>query len=145
MAGRATALRGQHGYPRPQLQRAAWNNLNGRWEFALDPDAAWHHPSQVRWTAAIQVPFSPETEASGVNERGFFRACWYRRRIELPRLMAPERVILHFGAVDYEATVWVSGHRAIEHQGGYTPFAIDLTDFVRDAGETEIVVRAMTQ
>ncbi|MDP8909909.1 MAG: glycoside hydrolase family 2, partial [Chloroflexota bacterium] len=96
-----------HGYPRPQLERADWASLNGAWEFALDPDARWTAPGQVVWDATIAVPFSPEAPASGIGDTGLYRACWYRRAFDAPELAVGERLILHFGAVDYAATVWV--------------------------------------
>ncbi len=97
----------KHGYPRPQLERAEWTSLNGQWDFALDPDARWRVPEQVEWNATIEVPFAPETPASGVGFDGFFRACWYRRTFERPDLRTNHRLILHFGAVDFSARVWV--------------------------------------
>ena len=86
------------GYPRPQLRRAVWYSLNGEWEFALDPDARWSDPAAVHWASRIRVPFSPETAASGLSNTGFYRACWYRRRIVRPPLADHERLVLHFGA-----------------------------------------------
>ena len=68
------------------LERPEWVNLNGPWEFALDPDAKWSQPEEVDWTATILVPFSPETPASGIGNTGFYRACWYRRTFEPPKL-----------------------------------------------------------
>jgi beta-galactosidase/beta-glucuronidase len=130
-----------HGYPRPQLRRADWASLNGRWEFALDPEAQWKVPTEVIWGGSIEVPFSPETSRSGVGETGFFRACWYRRTVHVPRGRRGERIILHFGAVDYVATVWIGGSLAGHHQGGYTPFELDITDLLR-GDSCEIVVRA---
>jgi hypothetical protein len=112
------------------------------WEFALDPDRRWRLPADVEWTRTIRVPFAPETPASGVGESGFFRSCWYRRRFEPPALAPGERLVLHFGAVDYVATVWVDGHFAVTHEGGYTPFHADLTDLVRGVGSIEVIVRA---
>src|SRR4051812_10955363 len=110
----------EHGYPRPQLQRAGWVSLNGTWSFALDPEARHRDPGGVAWDREIEVPFAPEAARSGVGETGFFRACWYRRRIEAPELRPGERLVLHFGAVDYEATVWIGGSRAAHHVGGGT-------------------------
>ncbi|AUX25329.1 glycoside hydrolase family 2 [Sorangium cellulosum] len=132
----------EHGYPRPQLRRAGWTSLNGTWAFALDPEARWSKPSEVVWDRAIEVPFAPETERSGVGETGFFRACFYRRMFEAPDLRKGERLILHFGAVDYEATVWIQGSRVTQHTGGYTPFSVDITDYLTPSGPQEIVVRA---
>lgn len=129
-----------HAYPRPQLERPEWLSLNGSWDFAIDADGTWRRPDQINWNSRIEVPFAPEAPISGINQRGFFQACWYRRRVPLPPLAADERLLLHFGAVDWAATVWIDGHRAVEHEGGYTPFSVDLTDFHR--AEIEIVVRA---
>jgi hypothetical protein len=90
-----------HGYPRPQLERRNWLNLNGTWDFALDHAARWVEPQQVAWQTQIQVPFAPETSASGIGDSGFYNACWYRRSFDAPPLANDERLMLHFGAVDY--------------------------------------------
>ena len=133
---------GGRGYPRPQLRRAEWYSLNGSWDFALDASRAWRVPSEVEWNGSIRVPFSPETTASGIANTGFYRSCWYRRRLELPRPASGERVMLHFGAVDYAATVWVDNVYVGQHRGGYTPFQFDITDVVCAGGGCELVVRA---
>ncbi|MBV9787717.1 MAG: glycoside hydrolase family 2 [Chloroflexi bacterium] len=131
-----------HAYPRPQLRRANWTSLNGPWNFALDPEAAWKQPEHVEWNATITVPFSPETPASGIADTGFYRACWYRRSFDLPQLQPSERLILHFGAVDYQATVWVNDTLVTRHQGGYTPFKVDITEHLTGTGPQTVVVRA---
>ncbi len=128
-------------YPRPQLERAEWVSLNGQWEFALDGDARWATPDKVAWNATIVVPFSPEAPASGIRDTGLYRACWYRRSFDAPVLERGERLILHFGAVDYAATVWVNGVVAARHEGGYTPFEADVTDLLGPGPQT-VVVRA---
>jgi beta-galactosidase/beta-glucuronidase len=133
----------QHkGYPRPMLQRADWTNLNGAWDFAFDVDACFTAPSQVSFDRQILVPFSPETPASGVADTGFYNAVWYRRAFEVPQLSAGSRLILHFGAVDTTASVWVNGQLAAGHEGGYTPFHADITDMLSDDAEQTLVVRA---
>ena len=129
-------------YPRPQLRRAEWVCLDGTWDFALDPDARCFAPHQVNWTGTITVPFAPETPASGVGEEGYFLACWYRRWIEVPAPRADECLLLRFGAVDYAATVWVDGALVGKHEGGYTPFALDVTDAFAAPGPHEVVVQA---
>lgn len=129
-------------YPRPQLRRAEWISLNGPWDFALDPEGDWTLPRQVHWSTTIQVPFAPETMASGVGQTGYYRACWYRRSFETPHLSAGQRLMLHFGAVDYAATVWVNGQRAAHHEGGYTPFRADITDLLSENGPQTVTVRA---
>src|SRR6185312_199120 len=122
------------GYPRPQLRREGWLSLDGQWAFALDPEARWTGPDSLSWTQTIRVPFAPETPASGIGNTSFFRACWYHRTFEPPALRPGDRLLLHFGAVDYRATVWVNGARLVEHEGGYTPFAADVTETLSDAG-----------
>lgn len=132
-----------HGYPRPQLRREGSINLNGPWLFAIDAEGRWSSPGDVRWEATIEVPFAPETAASGIGDTSMFRACWYRRAVRVARPADGRRLLLHFGAVDYAATVWVNGHRAATHEGGYTPFSADITDLLERTGETQtIVVRA---
>jgi hypothetical protein len=129
------------GYPRPQLRRASWISLNGLWEFALDRDATWRHPRDVSWDAQIHVPFSPETAASGIGDASFLRACWYRLPLVLPAIAEGDRILLHFGAVDYDATVWIDGRCLGRHEGGYTPFTFDITG-CSDLSPVELVVRA---
>jgi beta-galactosidase/beta-glucuronidase len=129
------------GYPRPQLRRATWFSLNGEWDFALDPGGQWQTPDAVPWTARIQVPFAPETPASGIGNTGFYRWCWYRRRFSLPVLDPGQRLLLRFGAVDFAATVWVNGICAGRHEGGYTPFAHEISSMVAGADICEVVVR----
>jgi beta-galactosidase/beta-glucuronidase len=130
------------GYPRPQLQRQEWYSLDGIWEFAVDFDGDASHPAEMTWSGKIRVPFSPETPASGVDNTDLFRAIWYRRTFTVPPLDDGQRMLLHFGAVDYRATVWVNGVPVGEHEGGYTPFTFDITDQVEDGGRGEIIVRA---
>jgi beta-galactosidase/beta-glucuronidase len=133
---------GGHGYPRPLLRREEWSSLNGQWDFALDPGAQWTLPEEVRWERTILVPFAPETPRSGIGDTGLYEACWYRRGFETPALDRDERLLLHFNAVDYTATVWVDGSFATTHEGGYTPFHVDLTDLLVPRDTHEIIVRA---
>ena len=128
-------------HPRPMLRRDGWLSLDGQWQFALDRDAAIDSPAAVRFDATIRVPFAPETPASGVHAAGFIRRCWYRRTFESPELPDGGRLMLHFGAVDYHARVWVNGRLAVEHEGGYLPFAADVTNSLA-AGGNEVVVCA---
>src|SRR5690606_37313546 len=96
-------------HPRPLLQRPGWTSLDGIWDFALDRDAKWRRPDEVAWDAQIRVPFAPETHASGIACEGEALAFWYRRRLAVPALGPGERFLVHFGAVDSEATVWIDG------------------------------------
>jgi len=132
----------QRGYPRPQLRRTQWQSLNGPWQFARDVAGLWQSPLDVRWESTIIVPFAPETEASGIGESGFVRACWYRRVIEVVRPSGGQRLLLHFGAVDYAANVWVNGVQAGQHEGGYTPFTIDITSLLKHETAQDVVVQA---
>jgi beta-galactosidase/beta-glucuronidase len=124
------------------MRRGQWQSLNGEWEFALDPNRRWAEPGEVAWDARIVVPFAPETPASLVHSTRFFRACWYRRSLPMPALKPGERLLLHFAAVDYSATVWCNDRLVGCHDGGYTPFWFDLTPFLADTAEATIVVRA---
>ena len=131
-----------HGYPRPLLRRAQWISLNGPWSFALDVAGEIRDPEHVAWDQTIEVPYAPETSRSGIGFSGFFEACWYRRDVLLPELGPNQRLVLHFGALDYEACVWVDGAVALRHEGGYTPFAIDVTHFLKAGPVHSIIVRA---
>lgn len=129
-------------YPRPQLQRRNWRSLNGLWKFAYDDQGQWHHPDQVRkWPAAIAVPFAPESLRSGIADTGFHPNCWYERDFDL-EVEGQERILLHFGAVDYRARVWVNGQFVAEHEGGHTPFSVDITDVLKPGGRQRVTVWA---
>ena len=122
--------------------------LDGVWNFALDPDATIAHPRHVDFARVIEVPFAPETEASGVGFDGYLRRCWYRRRTTVETdWLDRGRVLVHFGAVDREARVWANGVLVGSHVGGYTPFSVDVTEVARAAGgeAIELVVRADDQ
>ena len=129
--------------PRPQLQRPGWQSLDGPWDFAIDDAGTISNPRDVQWDRTITVPFSPETPASGIGDNGLFKACWYRRRIALaPAPPDRPRVLLHFGAVDYCATVWANGSMVGSHEGGYTPFTCDITTALDGGDQCEVIVRA---
>jgi beta-galactosidase/beta-glucuronidase len=129
-------------HPRPQLQRDGWRSLDGEWEFAFDRDASIVRPDRVAFDRVIAVPFAPETPRSGIGDEAFTCAVWYRRAFDPPPLAPGERLVMHFGAVDYEATVWIDGCFAGSHEGGYTPFAVDVTDLLWPDGPHQVVVRA---
>ena len=128
-------------HPRPLLCREEWTCLDGEWQFAIDAKARWRGPDEVEWDRTIRVPFSPETEASGVHQPGFYNSCWYRRTIAVSPPANGDRLHLHFGAVDYAATVWANGQLLVRHEGGYTPFTADLTPHAA-GGAIVVVVRA---
>lgn len=125
------------------LHRPGWVSLDGPWDFATDEAGTISDPREVQWQSTIVVPFAPETPASGIGNTGLFRACWYRRTVPIPPAQQPDsRVQLHFGAVDYRATVWVNGSIVGSHSGGYTPFMCDLTSVVNNHDSCEVIVRA---
>ncbi len=134
-------------YPRPQLVRDEWIDLCGTWSFAFD-DAdgglldRWHERDDV-FDREIIVPFPPESSASGVNDKGFHPIVWYRRTVTLPETIDQRRWLVHFGAVDYRATVWVDGQMVVTHEGGHVSFSADVTAALsNDAMEHVVVVRA---
>ncbi len=139
-----SARQGNRLHPDPQRRRDDWLSLDGQWQFAIDARAtAAANPDLVKWNKRITVPFSPETIASGLEISGFIPACWYRRTFKAPRLGRGQRLILRFGAVDYQATVWLNGRLVTMHQGGYTPFDCDITDAIDPkAAEQTVVVHA---
>jgi beta-galactosidase/beta-glucuronidase len=131
-------------YPQPQFQRADWMNLNGVWAFDFVDanaglDANWAAPDH-NFSRSILVPFCFESPLSGIGDKGFHPYCWYQRKFSRPENWESRRVLLHFGAVDYKATVWVNGHFAGEHEGGHTPFRLDITGLLH-AGANTLTVR----
>jgi hypothetical protein len=140
MGAKKTEARRLH--PQPLLERAGWRDLDGEWQFSYDDRASYHEPSQVRFDRAIRVPFPPESAASGIHDEGFHRVLWYRRLVKLEPEERRARLLLHFGAVDHAARVWVNGQLVVEHVGGHVPFFADVTEAIGAAGTLEIVVRA---
>lgn len=131
-------------HPRPRFLRKSWENLNGVWEYAFDfslsgREKGWNARTSLDGT--ITVPFCPESARSGVGFTDFLPAVWLLRRFDVPAERLAGDVLLHFGAVDYEAEVFVNGVFAGRHTGGYTPFALDVTALLR-AGENILVVYA---
>jgi beta-galactosidase/beta-glucuronidase len=132
-------------YPRPQHVRRLWLNLNGLWQFEFDDE---NRGREERWNLngrlfsnRILVPFAFETALSGIGKLSFHSCVWYRREIRVPEEWRGRQVLLHFGAVDYRATVWVNGILVASHEGGHTPFDCNITRALQ-SGEGQIVVRA---
>ncbi|MEI3101784.1 MAG: sugar-binding domain-containing protein [Oscillospiraceae bacterium] len=124
-------------YPRPQMARANWMSMNGPWDYAITESS--RQPASYEGT--IIVPFSPEAELSGVGrslKSGQY--LWYHRQFVIPGQFSGMNLLLHFGAVDQCATVWVNDRQAGSHQGGYLPFELDITDYIEN-GMADIVVR----
>ncbi|HEV2666985.1 MAG TPA: glycoside hydrolase family 2, partial [Blastocatellia bacterium] len=124
-------------YPRPQFVRERWQNLNGLWDYAITSKNA---PTPTAFNSKILVPFAPEAALSGVGkilqpeER-----LWYRRSLTVPAAWKGERILLHFGAVDYECALWVNGGLVGAHTGGSDAFSFDITPFLKD-GANELTL-----
>ncbi|MBA2344659.1 MAG: glycoside hydrolase family 2 [Rubrobacter sp.] len=139
-------------YPRPQHRRERWTNLNGEWAFAFDDEdvglaAGWQNVAAEDldgngspFDRRIAVPFCYQAKLSSIGDTAFHDVVWYARTFEHD-LSDDERLLLHFGAVDYRATVWVNGVQVAEHEGGHTPFSADVTHPLR-RGVNTLVVRA---
>lgn len=125
-------------YPRPQLVRHDWLNLNGEWQFSLGRAG----DTAPAFDRTILVPFAPEAPLSGIGETGFMETVWYRRTVRIPESWAGRCVLLHVQACDYDATVWVDGTLVGRHRGGFTPFEVDLTAAIGDRRDVELTIRA---
>jgi hypothetical protein len=126
-------------YPRPQMARRPWTNLNGQWSYAI---AAADAPRPASFDGRILVPFPIESQLSGAGRWvSPDQRLWYRRTFTAPALPSGHRLLLNFGAVDWEAVVYVNGKSAGEHRGGYDPFTFDITDLLRPGtAQQELVV-----
>ncbi|WP_163540940.1 glycoside hydrolase family 2 protein [Occultella kanbiaonis] len=131
-------------YPRPQMVRPDWLNLNGTWQFEIDGGDSGLERGLVtsELSGSITVPFAPESELSGVEHVDFMDAVWYRRTVTVPADWSGRRALLHFGAVDHDTTVWVNGTEVVRHRGGFSPFTADLHGVAAPGEEATIVVRA---
>lgn len=128
-------------YPRPQLVRQSYINLNGEWEFEIDNSLSAKEKEIYKrhLTGKITVPFCPESKLSGVENKDYINKVWYRKDFDAK--CDGKRLIVHFGAVDHEAELFVNGEFAASHKGGYTPFDCDITDYVKD-GKNYLVLSA---
>jgi beta-galactosidase/beta-glucuronidase len=124
-------------YPRPQLVRSQWQSLNGLWDLAI-VDGRQAAPPE-NFSKQILVPFPVESALSGGMQK--VSHVWYRRTFEIPANWHDKRVLLHFGAVDWQATVWVNGHELGTHSGGYDAFSFDVTDALKPGGPQQLTVR----
>jgi hypothetical protein len=113
-------------YPRPQMVRKDWQNLNGLWDYAIRPK---DDPKPAKFDGRIMVPFPIESALSGVMKPvGEDKKLWYRREFTIPQSLTYGRIMLNFGAVDFHAVIWVNGTKVGEHKGGYDSFSFDITD-----------------
>jgi len=131
-------------YPRPQFARDDWLCLNGQWQFEIDAgDSGLERGlKDRRLEDEITVPFCPESELSGIGNTDWMNAVWYRREVEIPKDWAGRKVLLHFQAVDYDATVWVNGVEVSRHRGGWCGFECDLGGVAEPGERATVVVRA---
>ncbi|HYW78992.1 MAG TPA: glycoside hydrolase family 2 TIM barrel-domain containing protein [Thermoguttaceae bacterium] len=124
-------------YPRPQMVRDDWVNLNGLWDYAIQDKEA---DRPTNWDGQILVPFAAESALSGVMKPVKpEQRLWYRRTFGCPDVQASERVLLHFGAVDWDTTIWINGAQVGTHRGGYEPFALDITEQLKQ-DDNELVL-----
>jgi beta-galactosidase/beta-glucuronidase len=127
-------------YPRPQMVRADWMNLNGLWNYAITEASA----EAFKADGKILVPFAVESSLSGVGRKITKNdALWYERTFTLPRKWNGKNILLHFGAVDWQAEVFVNGVLVGEHKGGYDPFSFDITPFLKKSGKQTLKVKVM--
>ncbi len=125
-------------YPRPIMERAEWRSLNGLWDYAILPVGK---QTPTSFDGKILVPFAVESSLSGVQKRlGNENELWYRREFTVPSNWKNNRILLHFGAVDWKADVWVNDIKVGQHTGGYTPFSFDITPALK-SGDNKLVVK----
>lgn len=126
-------------YPRPIMERNEWKNLNGLWEYAIT-DLGGNVPAH--FDGQILVPFAVESSLSGVGQRvGAKKELWYSRSFEVPVAWKNKNVLLHFGAVDWKADIWVNDVKVGSHTGGFTPFSFDITAALSGKGNNRLVVK----
>lgn len=128
-------------YPRPQLVRQNWLSINGLWEYSIVPKSV-SQTKPATFDGQILVPFAVESALSGVGKTvGKDSVLWYRRSIDFAPKLKDQRVLIHFGAVDWQCEVFVNGKPAGSHQGGYDPFTFDITDLLAKKKQQEIAVK----
>ena len=128
-------------YPRPQMQRKDWINLNGLWQYSVMP-ASDNGNIPVSFQGNILVPFAIESSLSGVGKTvGKDSVLWYHRTIKVPEKRKGKKILLHFGAIDWRSDIYVNGKKAGSHEGGYDPFTIDITNALNKGSTQQLTVR----
>ena len=128
-------------YPRPELVRKNWTNLNGKWDFEFDFGATGRERKvyeQEKFSKKINVPFCPESKLSGIEYKDFINACWYRKTIKVGNL-GTDRLLINFEAAYYTTYLYINGKEVGSHKGGYTPFSFDITEYVTEGDNTIVV------
>jgi beta-galactosidase/beta-glucuronidase len=126
-------------YPRPQMVRSEWKNLNGLWDYSITQLPA---SKPVSYQGKILVPFAIESALSGVKKNvGKDSILWYKTSFVLPSKMKGKNILLHFGAVDWESEIYINGIKAGNHQGGYDPFTFNITTYINKVGQQQIELR----
>jgi len=126
-------------YPRPQMVRDDWQNLNGLWDYSIQAKGG-NMPES--YDGKILVPYAIESSLSGVQERvGKNKELWYRQFVTIPKAWKNKTILLHFGGVDWKAEVWLNDIKIGSHQGGYSPFSFDITPFLNNTGEQKLLVK----
>jgi beta-galactosidase/beta-glucuronidase len=136
-------------YPRPDFKRPLWQTLNGIWDFAFDDagtgEAQRWQGGDISLPLKINVPFPYQSKDSDINDNSYHPVFWYSRTFSVPETFQGRRIILHFGALDFECMVWVNGRLAGTHQGGYTPFSFDITGLTDPGGINRLAVKVIDQ
>ena len=130
-------------YPRPQFERTTWVNLNGTWTYEFDLDDSGKKrnlPTAKELSKTITVPFCPESKLSGVNHTDFIKKMWYQRSLPIPADWSNKKILLHFGAVDYLAEIYIDGRLVGFHNGGSSPFVIDISRIAKPGNSHNLVV-----
>ena len=130
-------------YPRPQFERGDWINLNGTWTYTFDfshSGLAQGYPASQGFDGRITVPFCPESELSGVGHKDFITCMWYQRKVDVPAAWTGKKVLIHFGAVDFDCALYVDGQLAGRHWGGTVSFEFDITRFVTPGQSANLVL-----
>jgi beta-galactosidase/beta-glucuronidase len=126
-------------YPRPQMVRSEWKSLNGLWDYAIIPAT---DPMPKTYQGKILVPFAVESALSGVNKQvGSENILWYRTKFSIPSTFKGKVILLHFGAVDWASEIYINGKRIGSHEGGYDPFTIDITSFLKGGNQHLLELR----